>query len=207
MSTTKTPENIWLSRPTSEEAKAAVRTLIAFIGDDPDREGLVGTPERVIKAWTEDWGKGYDPAHVDAQKKSISSGMFSEKHDAMVVVRKIHFVSHCEHHLAEFSGTVDLGYIPRAKIIGLSKLVRIVDLFSRRLQIQERLATQIADYIDEVCNPVGIGVLVTSTHSCMLTRGVHQSECSAVTSALRGAIIDEPDARAEFFRLIEDRHE
>lgn len=194
-------------KPTAAEAVIAIRTLIKYIGDDPDRSGLLNTPLRVIKAWKNDWGLGYDPFYVRNQTKSILGGQFddeAESYNAMICVRKINFDSFCEHHMAIFSGTVDIAYIPTpdGKILGLSKLVRVVNIFSKRLQIQERLTTQIADFIEEKCNPIGVGVIVRAKHSCMCSRGVKQHETEAVTSALRGEIYSEPEVRDEFLRLV-----
>jgi GTP cyclohydrolase I len=195
-------------KPSRQQALDAVRTLISYIGDNPNRPGLVKTPERVIKAWEEDWGLGYNQSRTIAQQDSILNGMFddgAENYDQMIAVRKIHFVSHCEHHLAEFSGTVDIAYIPskKGKILGLSKLVRVVEMFSKRLQVQERLTAQVADFINEHCKPLGVGVVIRAEHSCMLSRGVKQSETEATTSALRGQMLTRPEVRDEFLRLVE----
>lgn len=194
-------------KPDAAEAVIAVRTLLKYIGEDPDRPGLLDTPLRVIKAWKHDWGLGYDTAFVKNQTTSIFRGQFddgAENYNQMIAVRKIRFTSHCEHHMAEFSGTVDIAYIPRRKgsVLGLSKLVRIVELYSKRLQIQERLTNQIADFLDNNLKPSGVGVIVRATHSCMCSRGVHQYEPIAVTSALRGEMMTEPEVRAEFLQLV-----
>lgn len=194
-------------KPTREQAKEAVRTLIAYIGDNPERQGLLDTPERVVSAWEKDWGVGYNPEHLQQQEASIHKGTFedgAEKYDQMILVRRIHFVSHCEHHLAIFAGTADVAYIPNEKgcIIGLSKIARAVEMFSRRLQVQERLTTQIADYINENLKPLGVGVVVRATHLCMSSRGVRQPEAETVTSALRGEMLDSPEVRGEFLHLV-----
>lgn len=192
-------------KPSAAEVVIAIRTLIKYIGDDPDRPGLVDTPLRVIKAWKNDWGLGYDHNFIRVQKKSILGGQFddgAESYDTMICVRKIAFTSHCEHHLAEFGGLVDIAYIPKTKILGLSKLVRVVNMFSKRLQVQERLTTQIANFIEEHCDPIGVGVIVRAKHSCMCSRGVRQSDTEAVTSALRGEIYEKPEVRDEFLRLV-----
>lgn len=191
-------------KPSREDALEAVRTLISFIGDDPDREGLKKTPERVIKAWEEDWGLGYNQLYLTDRQNSIFLAQFedgAEKYSEMVIVKDIRFVSHCEHHMAPFEGTIDIGYIPNKRILGLSKLVRIVELYSHRLQVQERLTNQIADFI-ELCKPIGVGVVVRATHGCMISRGVKQFETEAVTSALRGEMLTKPEVRDEFLRLV-----
>jgi GTP cyclohydrolase IA len=195
------------SKPSRQLALKAIRTLIAYIGDNPDRPGLKKTPERVIKAWEDDWGIGYNSFYESNQRNSILNAQFddgAEQYDQMICVRSIRFHSHCEHHLAEFSGTVDIAYIPskKGKILGLSKLVRIVEIYSKRLQVQERLTAQIADFIDNNCKPLGVGVVIKAKHGCMLSRGVRQSETIAVTSALRGEMIKKQEVRDEFLRLV-----
>lgn len=195
-------------KPSRRQALEAVRCLISYIGEDVTRQGLVKTPERVIKAWEQDWGIGYNRKFIQAQTLSILGAKFddgAENYNQMIAVRKIRFVSHCEHHMAEFTGTVDIAYIPaksNAKILGLSKLVRVVDMFSRRLQVQERLTNQIADFVNIHCKPQGVGVLVRARHSCMCSRGVRQFETEAVTSALRGEMLTEPVVREEFLSLV-----
>jgi len=193
---------------TRKDAKQAIRTLLQYIGEDPDRPGLADTPERVIKAWENDWGSGYKSEFIEEQIASILNGRFrdgTERYNQMIAVRKIAFSSHCEHHLAEFSGTVDIAYIPGSgnPVLGLSKLVRIVNLYSRKLQIQERLTDEIADFIHKRCKAIGVGVVVRATHGCMLSRGVRQHETIAVTSALRGEMLKRPMVRDEFLRLVE----
>lgn len=193
--------------PSYSQALEAVSTLIRWIGDDPARQGLIGTPDRVLRAWKDDWGIGYSEEYKEVQKESILRGQFndgSENYNQMIAVRKIRFTSHCEHHMAQFSGTVDIAYIPRKKgpVVGLSKPVRIVDLFSRRLQIQERLTNQIADFLNDNLKPDGVGVIIRATHSCMCSRGVRQYETEAITSALRGEMLSEPEVRDEFLRLV-----
>lgn len=192
---------------TRQEAENAIRTLIRAIGDDPDREGLRDTPRRVIDAWVHDWGEGYNSVAALHQVDSILNGQFTDGkqiYSQLITVKKIHFMSHCEHHLAEFTGTVDIGYIPSpdGRILGLSKLVRVVNIFSRRLQVQERLTDQIANFIDQGCRPLGVGVVIRAKHSCMISRGVRQSETEATTSALRGELLTEPEVRDEFYRVI-----
>ena len=171
----------------------AVRLLLRSV-DDPEREGLIETPRRVVKAlWEMTRGYNDDPA-------VILSKTFNEPCDEMIVVSGIAFTSLCEHHLLPFTGTVDIGYIP-GKVVGLSKLARLVDCFSRRLQIQERMTSQIADAIGEHLTPKGVAVVVRGRHACMSCRGVRKSEAVMVTSAMRGRLIEDASARAEFLAL------
>lgn len=171
--------------------------LLQYVGEDPARGGLLETPTRVAKAWQQ-WTSGYaqDPARI---LKVFEDG--AERHDQMITVRDIPFYSHCEHHMAPIFGTASVAYIPNGKIVGLSKLSRLVDVYARRLQVQERLTDQIADALFEHLAPIGVGVLLRARHLCMESRGVCQQGHSTVTSALRGAIKNEPTARAEFFSL------
>jgi GTP cyclohydrolase I len=195
-------------KPSRKQALEAVRTLLSYIGEDVTREGLVKTPDRVIKAWEKDWGIGYNRKFIQAQTLSILGAKFddgAENYNQMIMVRRISFVSHCEHHMAEFGGTVSVAYIPAEtdpKILGLSKLVRVVDMFSRRLQVQERLTNQVADFLDIHCKPRGVGVVVRAKHSCICSRGVRQFDTEAVTSALRGEMLNEPIVREEFLSLV-----
>lgn len=173
--------------------------LIQGIGEDAEREGLRHTPERVAAAW-QDWTKGYglDPAQV---LKGAHGGSFAdgaEVYDEMVLVRNIPFYSHCEHHLAPFFGTADIGYVPNGRIVGLSKLSRLLDVYAHRLQVQERMTTQIADAIVDHLVPVGVGVRVRARHLCMESRGISKQGHETVTTALRGAFKTNPAARAEF---------
>jgi GTP cyclohydrolase I len=190
------------------QAIDAVRMLIRFIGEDPDRPGLKDTPERVIKAWENTWGIGYNRKFIQEQTLSILGAHFddgAENYNQMICVRGIKFFSHCEHHLAEFHGSVDCAYIPNKmnpKILGLSKLGRVVNMFSRRLQVQERLTNQIADFLQIHCKPQGVGVVVRATHSCMTSRGIQQPTTEAVTSALRGEMLTDQAVRDEFLRLV-----
>ena len=179
-------------------AEAAVRCLLAYIGEDPDRPGLLETPARVRKAWSV-WCGGYslDPVQV---LKTFSDGA-ELCGDEMVVVRNIELYSQCEHHMAPFFGVAHVAYIPDKRIVGLSKLARVVDIYARRLQVQERLTNQIANAIDEVLKPKGVGVAITAKHFCMCSRGVQKQSSDTVTSALRGAMRDDPAARSEFLRL------
>jgi GTP cyclohydrolase IA len=173
--------------------------LLHAVGEDPQRPGLLETPERVMKAWRH-WCGGYqqDPATV---LKTFEDGA-ELCGDEMVVVRDIELYSHCEHHMAPFFGVAHVAYIPDKKIVGLSKLARVVDIFSRRLQVQERLTNQIANTINDVLQPIGVGVVVEARHFCMCSRGVGKQRSTTITSALRGAIKEKPAARAEFLSFV-----
>jgi GTP cyclohydrolase IA len=193
--------------PSRQDALEAVRTLISYIGEDPDRPGLLKTPERVIRAWEQDLAIGYNKKYIRKQTESILGGQFedgAEEVSEMIVVRDIPFHSCCEHHMLIFSGLVSIGYIANGKILGLSKLVRIVDLFSKRLQVQERLTNQIANFIEEKCKPIGVGVIIVGKHSCMEARGVRRI-APAITSALRGEMLDKPEVREEFLKLVDKK--
>lgn len=174
-----------------------IRDLLMIIGDDPNREGLQETPTRVVKAWKE-WASGYgqDPKEI---LKSFEDG--AKGVDELVIVHNIPVISKCEHHLADVVGIAHVGYIPSKRIVGLSKLARLVDCFARRLQVQERLTNQVADALDEFLEPIGVGVLIRASHGCMSTRGIKIHGSTTTTSALRGALKKEPSARAEFLQL------
>ena len=171
--------------------------LLQFIGEDPTRGGLIETPKRVAKAW-QYWCSGYE-VDIPALLKTFEDG--ADGCDEMVVVKDIPFYTHCEHHMAPFFGTATVAYIPNGKIVGLSKLPRIVDAFARRLQVQERLTNQIADAIDGNLSPLGVGVIIKARHLCMESRGIQQQGHCTITSALRGVIRNTPAARAEFLDL------
>jgi GTP cyclohydrolase I len=186
-------------RVTRNDAEAAVRTLLRWAGDDPAREGLVDTPLRVARAWRE-WFSGYslDPdAYLQRTFEEV------EGYDEMVVLRDIPFESHCEHHLAPIIGKAHVGYLPGGKVVGISKLARVVEAYSRRLQVQEKLTAQIADCIERVLQPRGVGVVIEASHECMTTRGVHTRGVSMVTSTMRGSFRDDPRTRAEFLAFVE----
>ena len=186
--------------PTSNSEKQDIVSdlLRIIIGEDIGRGGLAETPARVVKAWGH-WVGGYD---IDPPEllKTFDDG--AAKYDEIVLVRDIPVYSHCEHHLAPFFGVAHVGYIPRGHIVGLSKLPRVVDAFARRLQVQERLTTQIADTINDALKPKAVGVVLSCRHMCMESRGIQRSGTSTTTSALRGVFKDKPEARAEFFALI-----
>lgn len=192
-------------KPSREEALEAIRVLLSYIGEDVGRPGLLKTPERVIRAWEESWGAGYSENYIESQTQSILNGQFedgAEEADEMIILKDIPFTSFCEHHLGLIEGKASVAYIPDGKILGLSKLARVVDLFASRLQVQERLTNQVANFLDENCKPVGVGVVMEATHSCISSRGVHKPGITTVTSALRGEMKSEPEVRAEFLRLI-----
>jgi len=178
------------------EFETIVRRQLELIGEDPDRDGLLKTPSRVAKsmAWLT---RGYslDP------KKVIGDALFAENHENMVMVRDIEMYSMCEHHMLPFFGKVHIAYIPNGKIVGLSKLPRVVEVFARRLQVQERLGEQIANAIDEVLQPKGVGVVIEAVHLCMMMRGVEKQSSRTITSSLRGLFRDDAKTRSEFLRL------
>jgi len=185
-------------RPSREEAEAAVRTLLRWIGEDPDREGLQETPHRVVKAFQEHF-KGYlvDPA--DILRKTFEE---VEGYDEMVILKDISFESHCEHHMAPIVGRAHVAYLPVRRVVGISKLARLVEAFAKRLQIQERMTAQIADAIQEVLQPRGVGVVIEATHHCMTTRGIHKPGSLMVTSRLLGEFKTNPDTRREFLAIV-----
>jgi GTP cyclohydrolase I len=186
--------NTGRTKPTRAQAESAVRTLIAWAGDDPDREGLQETPARVARAY-EEWFEGYDqdPEQMLRQTFGEVAG-----YDEMVTLRDIPFESFCEHHLALMTGFVHIGYLPNGRVVGISKLARVVDAFARRLQIQERLTAEIADVLNEVLRPAGVGVVIKATHGCMTTRGVRKHGVLMVTSRMLGAFRDSAVTRQEF---------
>ncbi len=183
---------------TSEQAEEAVRTLLRWAGDDPAREGLRDTPRRVASAYRQ-WFAGYaqDPAAFLQRTFEEVAG-----YDEIIVLRQIPFESHCEHHLAAIVGHVHVGYLPGHRVVGISKLARVVDAFAKRLQVQEKLTAQIAQCIQDTLQPLGVGVVVDATHACMTTRGVHKHGVSMVTSTLLGSFRKDARTRDEFMRLI-----
>jgi len=185
-------------KPSREEAEVAVRTLLRWIGDDPDREGLVGTPSRVVRAY-EDWYSGYRDDPVEYLRRTFHE---VDGYDEMIVLRDISFESHCEHHMAPIIGRVQVGYLPDRKVVGISKLARVVETFARRLQVQESLTAQIAHCIQDVLKPRGVGVVVEGVHQCMTTRGIHKHGVSMITSQLLGHFRSDPRTRAEFLTMI-----
>jgi GTP cyclohydrolase I len=185
-------------RPSREEAEAAVRTLLRWAGDDPEREGLRDTPTRVVRAYQEFFsGYGEDPEEF--LKRTFTE---TEGYDEIVTLRDIRIESHCEHHLAPIIGRAHVGYLPHRRVVGISKIARLVDVFSKRLQIQEKLTAQIANTIDQVLEPRGVAVVVEATHQCMTTRGIHKPGASLVTSRMLGAFREDPTTRREFLSMI-----
>lgn len=187
-----------LKKPSQKAAEEAVRTLLLWAGEDPDREGLLDTPKRVVKAYTEFY-KGYTE---DA--RAILSRTFeeSEGYDEIITLKNVPFESHCEHHMVPFTGKVHIGYLPNKRVVGISKLARIVDVFAKRLQIQEKLTAQIAITINEVLQPKGVAVIVEATHQCMTTRGVHKDNVVMQTSKMLGRFRSDERTRNEFMQLI-----
>jgi GTP cyclohydrolase IA len=185
-------------RPSRTEAEHAVRTLIKWAGDDPDREGLTGTPGRVVRAYQE-WFAGYEQDPTDFLRRTFEE---VAGYDEIVVLRNIRFDSHCEHHLAPIVGQVHIGYLPRKRVVGISKLARLVEVYAKRLQIQERMTAEIASCLNSVLKPDGVGVVVEGVHGCMTTRGVHKSGASMVTSRMLGVFRDQPATRHEFLSAI-----
>jgi len=185
-------------RPSKEEAMEAVRTLIAWAGDNPDREGLKDTPKRVVNAYSE-WYRGYelDPAEELSRVFEDVSG-----YDDMVILREIDVESHCEHHMAPFLGTAYVAYLPTDKVVGISKLVKVVEIFAKRLQTQETMTAQIADAIDEALKPRGSAVMIDAVHQCMSTRGVHHPNVSTITTQFTGEFKTNPALQERFLRLI-----
>jgi GTP cyclohydrolase I len=188
-----------VSRPSREAAEAAVRVLLQWAGDDPDREGLRKTPKRVVNAFEEYFGGyGVDPAEMLGRTFSETDG-----YDEMVVLKDIRFESDCEHHLAPIIGKVHIAYLPARRVIGISKLARLVDVFAKRLQIQEKLTAQIANTLNEALKPKGVAVVVEAAHQCMTTRGVHKTGVAMVTSRMLGAFRSDPSTRREFLAFID----
>ena len=185
-------------RPGREQAEEAVRTLLLWAGEDPGREGLADTPKRVALAY-EDWFSGYKDDPVTYLRRTFEE---VEGYDEMIVLRDIAFESHCEHHMAPIIGKAHVGYLPSDKVVGISKLARVVDAFARRFQVQEKMTAQIANCINDVLSPRGVGVVIDATHQCMTTRGVHKSGVSMVTSQMLGLFRKDARTRAEFLRMI-----
>jgi len=182
---------------TRQEAEEAVRTLLRWAGDDPTREGLVGTPDRVVRSY-EEFFRGYAEDPADMLKRTFEE---TESYDEMVVLTGIRVESHCEHHMVPIIGECTVAYLPRNRVVGISKLARVVDAYAKRLQIQEKLTRQIADTIQSELDPLGVGVVIRAAHQCMTTRGVHKPGVSMVTSALTGEFKNSPTVRAEFMSL------
>ncbi len=185
-------------RPSRKKAEEAVETLLLWAGEDPRREGLVDTPKRVAAAY-EDWFSGYNNDPVAALQRTFEE---VEGYDEMIVLRDISFESHCEHHMAPIIGVAHVGYLPSNKVVGISKLARVVEAFARRFQVQEKMTAQIAHCILDVLKPKGVGVVVDAVHQCMTTRGIHKSGVSMVTSQMLGTFRRDARTRAEFLQMI-----
>jgi len=191
--TPKTP-----ARPSREEAEAAVRTLLLWAGDDPDREGLLDTPARVVRSY-EEFFAGYDTDPVELLARSFEE---TDGYDEMVVLRDIRLESYCEHHMVPIVGKAHVAYLPDGKVVGISKIARVIDAYAKRLQIQEKLTAQIANTIEGVLHPKGVAVVIEAGHQCMTTRGVHKTGVSMVTSRMLGAFRHNDATRREFLSMI-----
>ena len=191
-----------VERPTRAQAEGAVRTLIQWAGENPDREGLRGTPARVVRAY-EEWFAGYfeDPREYLQRTFEEVAG-----YDEIVLLRDIRFESHCEHHIAPIIGRVHIGYLPRKRVVGISKLARLVDVYAKRMQVQEKMTAEIASCLNAVLKPFGVGVIVEGAHECMTTRGVHKSSVTMVTSRMLGAFRTNVETRQEFLAAIKLKH-
>lgn len=187
-----------MSKPSEEQVLKAVKTLIEWAGDDPTREGLVETPQRVLKAYNE-FFSGYEMDPEDILEKTFEE---VEGYDEMVIVKDIRVESHCEHHMVPIIGKAHIGYIPDKRVVGISKLARLVDVYAKRLQTQETMTAQIGQSIEKVLKPRGVAVVVDAAHQCMTTRGVHKMNSSTVTSCMKGIFRDKETTRSEFLNLV-----
>ena len=192
-------ERVRAGRPSRAEVEAAYRTVIRWIGEDPNRDGLKETPARVVRALDEFFA-GYRQDPFEILQKTFEE---TEGYDEMIVLRGVRFESHCEHHLAPIIGQAWVAYVPNGRVVGISKLARIVDVYAKRLQIQEKLTAQIANTIEEVLKPQGVGVIVKASHHCMTTRGIHKHGTDLVTSRMLGCFRDNPITRQEFLKMVE----
>ncbi len=197
----KKKKNRKSTRPSRKQAEEAVSTLLLWAGEDPQREGLIDTPKRVALAY-EDWFSGYKDDPVRYLRRTFEE---VDGYDEMIVLRDIEFESHCEHHMAPIIGKAHIGYLPDTKVIGISKLARVVEAFARRFQVQEKMTAQIANCIEDVLKPKGVGVVIEAVHQCMTTRGIHKSNVSMVTSQMVGSFRKDARTRAEFLRMIDSR--
>lgn len=188
-----------IQRPSREEAEAAVRTLLAWTGDNPDREGLIDTPSRVVRAY-EEYFEGYNIDPVKTLQRTFEE---TDGYDEVVMLRDIPFESHCEHHIAPIIGKAHVAYLPDKRVVGISKLARVVEIFAKRLQTQEIMTVQIADTIQEALQPKGVAVVVDAVHQCMTTRGIHKPGVATVTSRMLGVFRSQPETRREFLAMIE----
>jgi len=185
-------------KPNRKEAEAAVRTLIRWAGDDPTRDGLVDTPARVVRAY-EEYFCGYSEEPKKILGKSFDE---TEGYDEIVVLKDINFSSHCEHHIAPILGRAHIAYLPSSRVVGISKLARLVETFGRRLQIQEKMTAQIANALDQALKPKGVAVVIEASHECMTTRGINKPGVNMVTSTMLGAFREDPSTRREFMSII-----
>ena len=192
------PPPTHLAKPTRDEAEEAVRTLIRWAGDDPAREGLIDTPARVARAY-EEWFSGYDTDPEEMLQRTFEE---VEGYDEMVVLRDIRLESHCEHHMVPIIGKAHVAYLPDRRVVGISKLARVVEIYARRLQIQEKLTAQVANTLQEVLKPRGVAVVIEAAHQCMTTRGIKKPGVTMVTSRMLGAFRDDQSTRREFMALI-----
>ena len=186
------------NKPSRIEAERAVQTLLRWAGDEPNREGLLDTPKRVVRAY-EEFFAGYDQDPVEYLKRTFDE---IQGYDELVLLRDIRFESFCEHHLAPIIGKIHIGYLPNHRVVGISKLARVAETYSKRLQIQEKLTAEIANCIEQVLQPIGVAVVIEAEHHCMTTRGVHKPGVSMITSRMLGAFRKNPDTRREFLSLI-----
>jgi len=186
-------------KPSRKQAEEAIRTLLLWAGEDTRREGLIDTPKRVARAY-EDWFSGYGQNPVAYLQRTFEE---VEGYDEMIVLRDISFESHCEHHMAPIIGKAHVGYLPMNKIVGISKLARVVEAFARRFQVQEKMTAQIANCVQDVLQPKGVGVVIEAKHQCMTTRGIHKSDVSMVTSQMVGTFRKDARTRVEFLRMID----
>jgi len=187
-----------IQRPSRADAEEAVRTLIQWAGDDPDREGLVGTPARVVRAY-EEWFAGYFQKPREYLQRTFEE---VAGYDEIVLLRDVRFESHCEHHLAPIIGRVHIGYLPRDRVVGISKLVRLIDVYAKRMQVQEKMTAEIADCLNGVLKPRGVGVVIEAAHQCMTTRGVHRPGVTMVTSRMLGTFRTRAETRQEFLSAL-----
>jgi len=185
-------------RPTREQAEEAVRTLLRWAGDDPDREGLAGTPDRVVRAY-EEFFAGYTVDPVALLERTFEE---TDGYDEIVLLRDIRLESYCEHHMVPIVGRAHVAYLPHRRVVGISKLARLVDAYAKRLQIQEKLTAQIANTINEVLQPRGVAVIIEAQHQCMTTRGIHKPGVSMVTSRMLGAFRNDPSTRRELLAMV-----
>ena len=194
----KPTTKILSKRPSKAEAEKAVRTLISFVGENPDREGLLDTPKRVVNAY-EDWYGGYSQDPKEVLNKTFSE---IEGYDEIIMLKDIRVESHCEHHMAPFIGSAHIAYLPNKRVVGISKLARITRIFSKRMQVQEKLTAEIAACLQEVLKPRGVAVVIEAQHECMTTRGINEPGISMVTSQLLGKFRTDPSTRKEFYSMI-----